>query len=64
LVLALASPLTYEAKELSTKKGRDLILTIDVSGSMAQKGFSKEESEKSRYEVAKRLQRGFIKVGL
>jgi Ca-activated chloride channel family protein len=61
LVLALASPFTYEAKELSTKKGRDLILTIDVSGSMAQKGFSREESEKSRYEVAKEIAKGFIK---
>ncbi len=47
LVLVLPLPFTYEAKELSTKKGRDLILTIDVVVQWS-KGFSREESGKSR----------------
>jgi len=44
MVFAMAKPFVYDASSNQYKKGRDLILTIDASGSMAQSGFDGKSS--------------------
>ena len=43
IVTALASPITYEQKSPNNKKGRDLVLALDSSGSMGESGFNAEK---------------------
>jgi len=56
LVIALAAPFSYSALELGERKGRDLALVIDASGSM-------EESfgQKSKFELVKQMATNFFK---
>ena len=60
MVIALAGPFVYESKGYNTKKGRDLVLAIDASGSMAQSGFDGEERFKTKYETTLALAKAFI----
>jgi len=60
LVVALASPFTYSANASSNKKGRDLVLLLDTSGSMAERGFSKENKSLSKYDISVSLAKAFI----
>ena len=46
LVLALADPFIYEKRAFETRKGRDLVLVLDASGSMAQRGFDGRDASK------------------
>lgn len=61
MVFALAKPFVYDAKADQHKKGRDLILAIDASGSMAQSGFDGKDRFKTKYETTLTLSRDFIK---
>ncbi|MCH9740933.1 MAG: VWA domain-containing protein [Epsilonproteobacteria bacterium] len=61
LVLALANPFAYQSQLSSQKKGRDLVLVLDTSGSMAERGFNTDNSSQSRYEVSTTLAKAFIK---
>ena len=61
LVAALAKPFVYEAAGDQHKKGRDLILAIDASGSMAQSGFDAKDRFKNKYETTLDLSSDFIK---
>jgi Ca-activated chloride channel family protein len=49
MVFALAQPFTYDSSSNQHKKGRDLILAIDASGSMAQSGFNENDRFKTKY---------------
>ena len=60
MVFALAKPFVYDAKANQHKKGRDLILAIDASGSMAQSGFHTKDRMKSKYEITTELSKDFI----
>lgn len=60
LVVALASPFSYTSELASEKKGRDLVLVMDTSGSMAERGFSKEDKAQSKYEISVQLAKDFI----
>ncbi|MEA3491181.1 MAG: VWA domain-containing protein [Campylobacterota bacterium] len=60
MVIALAMPYIYDPSSSSHKKGRDLILAIDASGSMAESGFDAEDRFKSRYEISLELSKEFI----
>jgi Ca-activated chloride channel family protein len=60
LVLALAAPFTYSSHASSNKKGRDLVLVLDTSGSMAERGFSKEKPSLSKYDISVSLAKAFI----
>jgi Ca-activated chloride channel family protein len=60
LVTALASPISYDQKSSSKRKGRDLVFVLDSSGSMAESGFSKEESQKKKFVLLKELLSEFI----
>ncbi|MBN2824531.1 MAG: VWA domain-containing protein [Campylobacterales bacterium] len=60
LVVSLATPYLYTPHESHHKKGRDLVLAIDTSGSMAQSGFDSEDRFKSKYDIAMELSNNFI----
>jgi len=60
LVLALASPFSYSTNASSNKKGRDLVLVLDTSGSMAERGFSKENKSLRKYDISVSLAKIFI----
>jgi len=60
LVLALASPFTYSSEASSQKKGRDLVLVLDTSGSMAERGLNEQDKTQSKYDISVTLAKGFI----
>jgi Ca-activated chloride channel family protein len=60
LLLALASPvITDEYKDIK-KKGRDIMLIIDSSDSMRQRGFDPADPLKSKFDVVKEVVGDFI----
>jgi Ca-activated chloride channel family protein len=60
MVFALAKPFVYDASSTQFKKGRDLILALDASGSMAQSGFNSEDRFKTKYDTMLSLSQDFI----
>ncbi len=60
LVVALASPFSYSSSLASEKKGRDLVLVLDTSGSMAERGFNTNNKEQNKYEISVALAKAFI----
>jgi len=60
MVTALAQPFVYDASSNQHKKGRDLILTLDASGSMAQSGFDVKNRLKNKFETNLELASDFI----
>jgi Ca-activated chloride channel family protein len=60
MVFAFAKPFVYDASSVQHKKGRDLILAIDASGSMAQSGFHAKDRMKTKYEITTELSKDFI----
>lgn len=60
MVLALAEPFLYDAASNNEKRGRDLILAIDASGSMAQTGYNAKERFKNKYDINLDLAKDFI----
>ena len=61
MVFALAKPFVYDASGNDLKKGRDLILAIDASGSMAQSGFNDNERFQNKYDTTIALSKAFVK---
>ena len=61
MVVALAKPFLYDTHTQQHKKGRDLILAIDASGSMAQSGFNTKERFKTKFQTNLTLTQDFIK---
>ncbi|HHS92167.1 MAG TPA: VWA domain-containing protein, partial [Campylobacterales bacterium] len=60
LVFALSAPFSYASEASSAKKGRDLVLILDTSGSMAQRGFNEKEKTQSKYDISVALAKDFI----
>ena len=60
MVFALAKPFVYDASNNQHKKGRDLVLAIDASGSMAQSGFNKKDRFKNKFNTNMELSQDFI----
>ncbi len=61
LIISLSSPYSYDSSISSKKRGRDLILALDTSGSMGERGFDREKKELSRYDISVALAKDFIK---
>ncbi len=61
MVFAIAKPFVYDASSNYYKKGRDLILVLDASGSMAQSGYDSKNSLKNKFESNLELANDFIK---
>lgn len=60
MVIALAKPFVYDASSNHHRKGRDLILALDASGSMAQSGFDVKDRFKIKFETNIELAKDFI----
>ena len=60
MVFALAKPFVYDASSTQHKKGRDLVLAIDASGSMAQSGFDVKNRMKNKFKTNLELSQDFI----
>lgn len=58
LVLALASPIVIDRSNPLNRKGIDIVLSLDASGSMRASGLS--EQRESRFETVQRVVRDFI----
>jgi Ca-activated chloride channel family protein len=61
MVFALAKPYIYDTSINKHKKGRDLILAIDASGSMSQSGFDANNRMQTKYAMTLALSQDFIK---
>jgi len=60
MVIALAKPFIYDASSNHHRKGRDLILALDASGSMAQSGFDAKDRFKIKFTTNIELAKDFI----
>jgi Ca-activated chloride channel family protein len=61
LLVALASPVTTKEYKDTKKRGRDIMLVIDSSGSMRQRGFDANDPYKSKFDVVKEVVKDFVK---
>jgi Ca-activated chloride channel family protein len=59
-VIALASPVMTREYQDSHKKGRDIVLVIDASDSMRQRGFDPSDRMKNKFDVVKEVVNDFI----
>ena len=60
LLFALAEPYLHDSSSNNSKRGRDLVLTIDASGSMAQSGYDLKDSFKNKYDTNLDIAKAFI----
>lgn len=61
LVISLSKPFIYSSQDSYHKRGRDLVLAIDASGSMAESGFDKLDRFKNKFDITLELTDEFIK---
>jgi len=61
MVFSLAKPFSFDALQSNHKKGRDLILVFDASGSMAQSGFNPKDRLSTKFDTNIALASDFIK---
>ena len=59
-VIALASPVITKSYTNSKKEGRDIVLIVDSSDSMRQRGFDPSDIMKSKFDVVKEVVGDFI----
>jgi len=59
-VVALASPVLTKEYQNSHKEGRDIVLIIDASDSMRQRGFDPNDPMKNKFDVVKEVVNDFI----
>jgi len=60
-VLSLSKPFIYSSQDSYHKRGRDLVLAIDASGSMAESGFDTLDKFKNKFDITLELTDEFIK---
>ncbi len=61
IIAAIASPITYEKKSPNHRKGRDLVIILDASGSMGESGYDKEEIKERKFDSVLSILETFIK---
>ncbi|SMC09080.1 vWA domain-containing protein [Nitratiruptor tergarcus] len=61
LIFSLAGPVAIDKSVELKKRGYDIVLALDASGSMREKGFDKSNPFKTKFEVVKELVKDFIK---
>jgi Ca-activated chloride channel family protein len=61
LLFALASPVITQEYKDTKKRGRDIMLVIDSSGSMRQRGFDENNQFKNKFDVVKEVVADFVK---
>jgi Ca-activated chloride channel family protein len=60
VVVALASPVLTREYRDSHKEGRDIVLVVDASDSMRQRGFDPNDPMKNKFDVVKEVMDDFI----
>lgn len=60
MVFALAKPFVYDATSNTHRKGRDLILALDASGSMGQRGYDVKDRFTNKFDSNIALAKVFI----
>ena len=60
IIVALSKPFVYSSIDNNHKKGRDLVIAIDASGSMGERGFNPLDRFQSRYDATIELSKSFI----
>jgi len=60
-VTALASPVLTKSYSNTKKEGRDIVLILDSSGSMQQRGFDASDPWRNKFDVVKEVVGDFIK---
>ena len=60
-IIALSNPITYEQKSPNHRKGRDLVMVLDTSGSMGESGYDKEKPQKRKFDTILEVLQDFIK---
>jgi len=60
-IIALAGPLLLDHSVEVKRKGYDIVLAIDSSGSMRESGFDPSDPTLSKFDVVKRLVKKFVK---
>lgn len=60
LVTALASPVLFDKRAAHERNGRDLVLVLDASGSMAESGFDTENKSKRKFDVMLEIVENFL----
>jgi len=60
MILSLAKPFVYNTYDNNHKKGRDLVMVLDASGSMGQSGFDENNRLRTKYEINLALASNFI----
>ena len=61
IVTALASPITYSQKSSNHRKGRDLVIALDSSGSMGESGYDDENKDVRKFDAVIDVVNDFIK---
>ncbi len=59
-LLALAGPVAIDSNVQVKRKGYDIVLALDASGSMKERGFDRAHPERTKFDVVKRLVKDFI----
>jgi len=62
LVSSLATPIAYEKKSPSNRKGRDLVIVLDSSGSMGDSGYDNEKKRKRKFDSVRDILTDFIRT--
>ncbi len=60
MVTALAAPYLYERRAAHERSGRDLVIVLDASGSMAESGFDRRAPQKRKFDVVESIVSDFI----
>jgi len=60
LLFALSSPVITKSYKETKKRGRDIMLVIDSSGSMNQRGFDRVDPMKNKFDIVKEVVWDFI----
>ncbi len=61
VIVSLAGPVAIDRSVELKKKGYDIVLALDASGSMKERGFDRSNPAKTKFEVVKELVKDFIK---
>lgn len=60
IITALASPISYKQKSPNHRKGRDLVIVLDTSGSMGESGYNAEQKSSRKFDEVKKILNNFI----
>jgi len=61
-IIALASPVITKSYTNSKKEGRDIVLIIDSSDSMRQRGFDPNDMMKNKFDIVKEVVGDFVEM--